>query len=101
MRNLIETVTNKQARGYILKVCKISYPQPIGSNVIDVCLVDAGMGVSGTQLDGYLKYLHDRGYVTLKAAGLSVLGTSMTLVELTAKGIDLLEGTINDAGVDV
>lgn len=101
MKNLIETVTNKQARGYVLKVCKLSYPQPIGSNVIDVCLVDAGMGVSGPQLDGYLKYLADRGYVALKAQGLSILGTSVTLVDLTAKGIDLLEGTLTDAGVDV
>lgn len=98
---MIEITTNKQARGYILKVCKLSYPQPIGSNVINVCLIDAGMGTGGAMLEGHLKYLADRGYVTLKSAGLSILGTSISLVDLTAKGIDLLEGTIDDSGVDV
>ncbi|WP_425058386.1 hypothetical protein SCACP_30360 [Sporomusa carbonis] len=93
------TVLNKQARGYILKVCKISYPQPVGSNVLDVCLVDAGMAASPTQLEGYIKYLEERGYVTMKEAGLSLLGTTLLLVNLTAKGIDLLEGTLSDPGV--
>lgn len=93
------TILNKQARGYILKVCKISYPQPVGSNVLDVCLVDAGMTTSPTQLEGYIKYLEERGYVTMKEAGLSLLGTTLLLVNLTAKGIDLLEGTLDDPGV--
>lgn len=99
---MVEIATNKQARGYVLKVCKLSYPQPVGSNVINVCMIDAGMGGGGhIALEGHLKYLADRGYVALKRAGLSLLGTSIVLVDLTAKGIDLLEGTLQDAGVDV
>lgn len=62
-------------------------------------MVDAGMAASPTQLEGYIKYLEERGYVTMKEAGLSLLGTTLLLVNLTAKGIDLLEGTLSDPGV--
>lgn len=90
---------NKQVRGYILKVCKLSYPQAVGSNVVDVCLVDAGMGTTFSLLEGHLKYLEERGYVVLKATGVSALGSPIILATLSAKGIDLLEGTVKDPGV--
>lgn len=93
------TVMNKQIRGYILKVCKIDYPRPVGSNIIDVCLLDAGMHTSPSQLEGHLKYLQERGYVTLNRVGISGMGAPIILVTLTAQGIDLLEETISDQGV--
>lgn len=98
---MLDVVINKQLRGHILKVLKLSYPHPLGSNVIDTCLVDVGMPVSPTQLQGHLRYLAERQYLCLKKATLEVTGTVIYLVTLSAKGIDLLEKTITDPGVTV
>ena len=95
----VATVINQQIRGYILKVIKLSYPQPVGSNVIDVCLIDAGMPCSMTQLEGHLHYLTDRGYVTIKSNEMKEIGNRILLVNLTSHGIDVLEGTLKDEGV--
>ncbi|MDR2005900.1 MAG: hypothetical protein LBP78_01465 [Acidaminococcales bacterium] len=98
---MFESIANKEIRGYVLKVAKISYPRPIGSNVIDVFLVDAGMQQSLTQIEGHLRYLEEREYVKCKKSQLEVTGTPIALVTLTARGIDLLEKTISDPGVHV
>jgi len=98
---MLDIVINKQVRGYILKVLKLSYPHPLGSNVIDTCLVDAAMSVSPTQLQGHLQYLAERQYLCLKKTTLEITGTVIYLVTLSAKGIDLLEKTISDPGVTI
>jgi hypothetical protein len=98
---MLEDITNKEIRGYILGVAKIGYPRPVGSNVIDVCLVDAGMQQTPTQIEGHLLYLEEREYVKCDRARLEVTGTAITLVTLTAKGIDLLEKTVSDPGVHI
>ncbi|AJA42399.1 hypothetical protein AJ85_05720 [Alkalihalobacillus alcalophilus ATCC 27647 = CGMCC 1.3604] len=101
MNKSISAVKNKQTRGYILKIAKISYPEAVGANTIDVCLLEYGLGLSGQSLKGHIKYLEDRGYVATREIQLEQLGRKVPLVELTSKGIDLLEGTIEDAGVTV
>jgi hypothetical protein len=94
-------VINQQTRGHILKLAKLSYPRSVGSNVIDVCLISAGMGCDPNQLFGHLKYLKDRGYITLQESRLEGFDTGISLIELTSEGIDLLEGTTTDKGVKV
>ena len=98
---MLDELTNKEIRAYILKVAKISYPRPVGSNVIDVCLVDAGMAQGGSQVEGHLQYLAEKGYVKLEKSRLEITGTAIALVTLTPTGIDLLERTISDPGVHV
>lgn len=99
MDETLRIVQNKQIRGHILRILHLSYPQPLATRVIDVCLVDAGLGVSQTALNGQMKYLQDRGYIELKETELKSINQMMSIVSLTSQGIDLLEKTITDPGV--
>ena len=98
---MLDVFENKEARGYILKVAKLSYPKPISSHVIEACLIDAGMHMSSTQVEGQIQYLEERGYIKTQKSKLEITGTVVSLVTLTANGIDLLERTITDDGVPI
>ena len=98
---MFDTFSNKAARGYILRLAQISYPHPIGSNVLDPCLIDAGMVMTPTQIEGHLQYLEQKEYLTTTKSQLDITGTPIILATLTPKGIDLLEKTITDPGVTV
>ena len=50
-------------------------------------------------LEGQLNYLVDKGYVKKKMARNEILGDEIELIQITAKGIDLLEGNCSDVGV--
>lgn len=96
----MKTIMSKQIRGYIMKVLHIGHPQPTGSNVVEVCLVDAGLPVTPTALSGHLDYLKEKGYIELSKPDLKGIDLPLALAKLTPKGIDLLEGNIEaDPGV--
>lgn len=99
MSKKLRTIINSEARGYILKVLQISYPRSMNTQTIDVCLVDAGMPVGPGELCAFLDYLAEREYINVKKKGLHEIA-SKKIVTLTAKGVDLLEGTIADPGVN-
>jgi DNA-binding transcriptional ArsR family regulator len=101
MNDALQAVKNKKTRGYILRILKLSYPQAVGTNILDVCLIDAGLGTTPGKLIGHLKYLEDKGYVRIKDVELTQMAKSMHLVELTSIGIDIIEGTIVDPGVNI
>ncbi|SDI49516.1 hypothetical protein [Paenibacillus naphthalenovorans] len=96
----MKTIMSRQIRGYIMKVLQIGHPQPTGSNVIEICLVDAGLPVTPTALSGHLDYLKEKGYIEITKPGLKGIDLPISLPKLTPKGIDLLEGNIDpDPGV--
>ena len=50
-------------------------------------------------LDGQINYLEEKGYIKKKTARNEILGEEIELIQITAKGIDLLEGNCSDVGV--
>jgi len=99
MSKKFQAVMNREARGYILRVLKINYPHGVRLHTIDICLIDAGILVSPGELSGFVDYLAERGYITRTTKGVMESGMEETLT-LAAKGVDLLEGTIEDPGVN-
>ena len=91
----------KEARGYILKVLKVSHPRPVGDHVISTCLTDAGLISSPGEILGYFDYLEEKGYLKKESTGIQEMGERRCRLCLTAQGIDLLEETIVDLGVIV
>jgi hypothetical protein len=91
---VFDVTKNKMARGYILKILNIGQPQPVGSNVIDICLIQMGMPMTETLLTAQLQYLADKDYIEIREAGEKELGNPVRLITLKAKGVDLLEGSI-------
>ncbi len=50
-------------------------------------------------LEGQVNYLQEKGYVKKTVAKNEILAEEIELIQITAKGIDLLEGNCSDVGV--
>ena len=98
---MLGSIINKKARGHILRTLRISNPKPLGTDILEACLADTGIFFSATQIEAEIKYLEEKGYVRSKKAELPIMGTTIRLVNLSPKGIDLLEKTIRDPGVAI
>lgn len=87
-------------RGRILKILDLDYPNEIGDEVIVEALREGEITVSKAVVAGYLDYLDEKGYVEMREVSDRDLGLSMKMAKLTARGKDLLEGSIDpDVGV--
>lgn len=87
-------------RGQILKILKVAYPGPASLELLEVTLNDRHCNTCTTAIKAHVEYMEEKGYVSAVDEKDDLLGVTRTLVKLTAKGIDLLEGNIPaDPGV--
>lgn len=93
---------NKEIRGRILKILQVNYPDPAGDHLISELLTDAQYNVTPEDVKKHLDYLEGKEYIKTERVNMKGLGIARILSKLTPKGIDLLEGNIDeDAGVEV
>jgi len=91
---------SRMIRGRILKILEIDYPHFVSDRVINLTLNDVKLSAPPAVIGGHLQYLMEKGYVEVSPVVSSELGLSMNMARLTAKGKDLLEGSIEpDVGV--
>lgn len=95
----VEVMKNKRLRGQVLRTLTLFYPSKVDVSGIKSALLTRGMTISA-DIAKVLHYLQDKGYVKISESKISDFEDS-DLVELTAKGVDLIEGTIDDPGVDI
>lgn len=100
MQNNLEVIRNKRARGFILQLLKVTYPQPTASFTLSAALQENGI-IINPDITAYLNYLKDSGYIELQEISMKSMQTVTVLAKLTPDGIDLLEGTTDDPGVDI
>lgn len=87
-----------ELRGFILSMCKINYPYGCSEELIDKAVNDNQFAASPAILAGHIEYLKEKGYVRVEK--ISASGLKRTIVHITPKGIDLLEGNIpEDPGI--
>lgn len=84
-------------RGYLLKALHMSYPRPLGDRTILLFMIELGYSVADFEKD--IEYLREKGYIEMEEKKLEIYPSTIRLVKLTPKGIDLVEGTIKDNGV--
>ncbi len=94
----VQAMKNKIFRGRVLRTLDNYYPKAIELREVKATLQSGGMTVI-SDIYRIIDYLIDKGYV--KSLDGSEMLADDDLVKLTAKGIDLLENTINDEGVNV
>lgn len=87
----------KRLRGYILKALDLFYPSLTSVESLQSSML-ATLLTESMDIMPYLDYLRDRGYVEIHKTTTD-FGMKLTLVKLASKGVDVLEGTINDPGV--
>lgn len=90
----IEAIENARRRGLILQNLKQKYPDGVDFIVLQKALEIQGHSLSKRELASLITYLNDGGYVKV-----TYFKNYILTVVLDKKGIDLLEGSINDIGV--
>ena len=93
----VRIIKNKQLRGQIMRTMSLFYPDRVMVTNLKSSLMVRGLNdVSETY--NHLHYLKDKGYIRV-SEGLSKELKDDDLVEMTSRGVDLIEGTIDDPGV--
>ncbi|EPR07772.1 hypothetical protein [Ruminiclostridium papyrosolvens] len=98
----LEVSRNKAIRGYIIRSLVKGHQNTLLLRQITNALVADGMIVS-PDISKPLDYLLEGGYITFvdKAVNAYNAYRKDAVIKLTKKGVDLVESTIEDAGVDV
>lgn len=92
------TPKNREIRGWALRVIGGYLPYGASFRVLEAELEELGLACPETELKGHLKYLLDKGYITLEEIERHTIMRRVN--HITPKGIDLLEGNISaDPGV--
>lgn len=94
----MKRIRKRLRRGWIMHIVRISAGET-NDKLIQASLAEAGYEVSMPELHGELRYLEEKGYLRLTSPRDLDLPFEMLVAELTAKGQDLLDGSIEDVGV--
>ena len=93
----IEAIKNKEVRGCIMRALALSQFNPISNHTLQMGLID-----KCTDIMPQVLYLKDKGYIRVDDVSKENLGGIQYLINLTAKGVDLIEGSIApDPGVSL
>lgn len=89
-------------RGQILKLLQKNRPADLSADMLWELLDLRNYSITEKELLNFLTYLDEKGYITLQAERLSPEEMDTVMITLTARGTDLLEGSIaDDEGIEV
>lgn len=97
-----EVAKNKAVRGYIIRALAKGSQNALLVRQITNALVGDGLIIS-PDISKHLAYLQEAGYIAFTGHTANAYNAYRrdAVVKLTRKGVDLVEGTIDDPGVDV
>ncbi len=98
----LEVAKNKAIRGYIIRALAKGSQNSLLVRQVTNALVGDGLILS-PDISKHLEYLQEAGYLafTGRTANAYNAYRKDAVIKLTRKGVDLVEGTIEDPGVDV
>ena len=98
----MEIRQNKAIRGYIIRALVKGHQNTLLVRQISNALIADGLIVS-PDLSKHLDYLIEAKYIIMtdKTANAYNAYRKDAVIKLTKDGVDLVEGTIDDAGVDI
>ena len=94
-----EVQQNKAIRGYIIRSLVKGYNNTALIRQITNAMMAEGLIIS-PDIGKYLDYLEDAEFTNRKVNAYNAYSKD-TVIKLTKEGVDLAEGTIEDAGVDI
>lgn len=97
-----EVKQNKAIRGYIIRSLVKGHQNSLLLRQITNALVADGLIVS-TDISKHLDYLVEAGYISFTDKTVNAYNAYRkdAVIKLTRQGVDLVEGTLDDPGVDV
>lgn len=98
----LEVNKNKAIRGYIIRALAKGNQNMLLVRQITNALVADGL-IYSPDISKHIEYLEEAGYIafTSRTANAYNAYRKDAVIKLTRKGVDLLESTIDDPGVDV
>lgn len=101
-REQAEVRQNKAIRGYIIRCLVKGYNNSALTRQISNAMISAGLIIS-PDISKYLGYLEDAEYIEFTDEKVTAYNaySKDAVIRLTKDGVDLAEGTIEDAGVDI
>ena len=98
----LEVRQNKAIRGYIIRSLVKGYQNSLLLRQITNSLVADGMIVS-PDISKHLDYLTEAGYICFTDKTINAYNAYKkdAVIKLTRRGVDLVEGTTDDPGVDI
>jgi len=99
MNKEISVIQHKRIRGHILKILALFHPTATFESAVAAGLIQRGL-VASPDISEYTDYLMGKGYIT-SVGRPDRFEIGEALLKLTPKGVDLLEDTIRDPGVEV
>lgn len=99
---MVEVSKNKAIRGYILRSLVKGYNNSLLVRQITSALMNDGL-ILMPDISKYLDYLVDGGYVEFSNSRMNAYNAfkNDAIIRLTKDGVDLVEGTIEDKGIDI
>lgn len=97
-----EVMRNKRIRGYIIRALSKGYRGTLSARQIVHMLITDELLLTA-DIGKYLKYLEEGGYIGYVGKNMDAFNVydKDGSVRLTKRGVDLVEDTIQDAGIDV
>lgn len=86
---------HSRIRYWILKILAPEYPNPVDFVMIRSLLSTFGLQVSDRSLCAYLSYLQEKGFASIDEKE----AYDLRMATITADGLNVLDGRIDDAGV--
>lgn len=96
-----EATKNKEIRGYIIRSLVMGSNNSLMVQTIANALAGSNYILVQDDIGKHLDYLRDKGYIELSPQKIRSYEAYRrgAVIRLTPKGVDLVEGTIEDAGV--
>lgn len=91
-------VKNRRTRIALLRLLKTEYPGALDLRAMQFALDNLGYPMPEHQLAAHLKYMQEKGFVSLTVK--KGFGVELSFAVLSASGWDLLDEIIADCGVD-
>lgn len=97
-----EVRQNKAIRGYIIRCLVKGYNNSALVRQVSNAMMAAGLVIS-PDISKHLDYLEDAGYIEFTDEKVTAYNAYSrdAVIRLTKEGVDLVEGTTEDAGVDI
>ncbi len=97
-----EVQQNKAVRGYIIRCLVKGFNNTALVRQITNAMMAANLIIS-PDISKHLSYLQDAGYIEYTGKKVTAYNAYAkdAVIRLTKEGVDLAEGTIEDAGVDI
>ncbi|MGA3114856.1 MAG: hypothetical protein ABSF90_10550 [Syntrophobacteraceae bacterium] len=83
-------------RRHILTVVAKSYPRPVDSELLRATLATLGYPMEAHALEFYVSYLQEKECLKVETK----MAYGITLITITARGIDAMDGRLRDCGIE-